>query len=380
MNVELTALPVLPRPAREAVRVPRVQGALPAYDGAGSGWRIDDRSAGKAIVRFWHRALSARAVALSASGWALPDPPDACDLEPAGDGWWTAAFRVPDDWQATYEMVEHDGDGPPPWHIDGLHRGPRVVAGRKDLDRVLVPSAVRLVQGRAWATPEENAHTDEIVTLNPRSKTDPRVRLWRSPGCPAPVPLVVLFDGEAHVDRLDTPAVVRAAQRAGVIPDLALAFVDAGPRRADVLGLPTGQSEWVATRLVPRLLADGALGAIDGRAIVSGSSFGGLSSLFSLAHSRGTIGAVIAQSPSFWRFPGDALDDALTDTCRGAGARVRLHAGRYEGSGPARSVELARRLAETGSDASARVITGGHDWTWWVPEAIEEIGDLLQSW
>ncbi|MFT4234472.1 MAG: hypothetical protein QM607_05690 [Microbacterium sp.] len=36
--------------------------------------------------------------------------------------------------------------------------------------------------------------------------------------------------------------------------------------------------------------------------------------------------------------------------------------------------ELASPLAP---DAASRVISGGHDWTWWILEMIEEIGALL---
>jgi enterochelin esterase family protein len=217
------------------------------------------------------------------------------------------------------------------------------------------------------------------VTLLCERPGDPRVRLWRSSSGDARVPLVVFFDGEAHLDRMHTPAVLRAAEREGLLPGIAAVFVDAGARRAHDLGLPGGQSEWVASRLVPRLHREGVLGEVaPEQTIVVGSSFGGLSALFALAHARGTITAAVAQSTSFWRFP-DALDDALARAYSGTGMRVRLQAGRYEGAGPARSRALAERLADVGVDASARVVSGGHDWTWWVPEAVIDLGRLLRS-
>lgn len=328
-------------------------------------------------MRFWHRAPTARAVAVAVSGWFRPVPSDACDLESAGDGWWTASFRVPDDWQAAYWMVEHQGDGAPPWHADGLHSGPRIVPGSAHLRDAALPRTVR-VKSREWLPTDEPAAAD-LETLPPERDGDPRVRLWRAPASTADAPLVVFFDGEAHVDRLGTPAVISAAQSAGIMPDVAVAFVDAGPDRADVLGLPGGQSEWVATRLVPRLHGEGVLGGIRrDRTTVVGSSFGGLSALFALAHGRGTIHAAVAQSTSFWRFDAQALQDALTDEYRHSDVRVRLHAGRYEGRGSELSTALARRLSGIGVDASARTVTGGHDWTWWIPEAVEEIGALLR--
>lgn len=61
-----------------------------------------------------------RAVALHASGWWRPQPADALDLVPAGDGWWEIVLEAPADWRASYGFVEHDGPGDPPWWKAGL--------------------------------------------------------------------------------------------------------------------------------------------------------------------------------------------------------------------------------------------------------------------
>lgn len=379
MSAGLERLVPLARPdALDLVRVPRL--SVPAQEPRDrrTGWHVEDRADGAAIVRFWHRAPAARAVALAASGWRWPDPPDACDLQPAGGGWWTAAFRVPDDWQSGYEIVEHRGELPPPWHRHGLHGGPRAAREPDDARRVGARGVVRLVEGRAWLDSHAPGADGGVETLTPRAEGEPRVRIRRAADGSRPVPLVVFFDGEAHVDRLATPAVLDAARREGAVPGVALAFVDAGPRRAESLGVPGEQAEWVARALVPRLHDEGVLGPVSReRTVVVGSSFGGLSALFALMQARGAIAAAIAQSVSFWRYDARRLGETVAKAYP-EGARLRLHAGRYEGDGPERGAALAARLAEAGHDAGMRVVTGGHDWTWWVPEAIEELGRLLR--
>lgn len=382
MNDALNRLRTLPRPSGATrVTVPRVTGTVstnppgPATDAAG--WTVVGRSGEDAFVRFRHHSPDAGTVAVSVSGWAYPDPPEACDLESVGDGWWEAVFRVPDDWQASYSFVE---DGQP------LRSRPRIVAGHPGLSTTVVPEVVRVRDAGPWVHGYGRPDAEVVTSVpGPVGTGEPAVRLWRSSSGESgnPVPLVVVFDGEAHVDRLGTSGMFAAARECGVIPDIAVAFVDSGPDRAGVLGVPGGTAQWVADTLVPRLHRDGVSGPVsDDRTIVSGSSFGGLSALFALAGSR-DIAAAVAQSVSYWRYPTPDLDLAITSALRqrpdADRATVRLHAGRYEGDSPVRSGELARRLAAEGHDAVSRTVTGGHDWAWWLPEMITEIGDLLSD-
>lgn len=412
----LEALPVLERTGRRgtvqvrrvpvpaAAQVDRVE-QVDRADRPESGWTEVHRGAGTSVVVFRHRAPAASVVAVSVNGWGRPDPVTACDLDPDGAGGWSAAFEVPSDWQASFSVREHAGDGPAPWHVAdaGLHTGPRLVPGDPRLHRATVNDVVRLVPERPWLTGYGTPDTGTTVPLTPASPEDPVVRLWRTPGASAdrPVPLVVVFDGEGHVDRLGTPGILAAAHARGVVPELAVAFVDAGADRRRDLGVVGGQSAWVARTLVPRLHRDGVLGAVSPRrTVVTGASFGGLSSLFALAQSDGLIGAAVAQSVSCWRYPAPDLDEALAaalagqvpepsgesgepgesgvvDVAASGAPVVRLHAGRYEGNSAVRAGQLAERLTGVGVDATARTVSGGHDWGWWIPEMVEELGAVL---
>ncbi|RMI43431.1 alpha/beta hydrolase-fold protein [Streptomyces triticirhizae] len=347
------------------------------------------RTAATAEVRFWHHAPEATAVALSASGWWRPQAPDRCDLARVGaTGWWTATFRVPADWQATYRFVEHRGATPPPWWKRGLrdpgaptvadrHNPARHAAARgEDCAVVRVPGVARRPWLAAFAT--EGAPARELRT----GAREPRVRWWAAE-CDEPLPLLVVLDGEAHTERLATHRVLAGAVATGQLPPLAAVFVDSGPRRPEVLGVPGGRARWIGERLVPRLRRDGLDGrrltADPARTVVTGSSFGGLTALFTVARTPEVVGAALAQSTSLWRYPERALLAPLVAADRGHRLRLRLQSGRYEGALPELADDLAVRLRERGVDATATVVSGGHDWAWWVPHAIEGAAELLDG-
>jgi enterochelin esterase family protein len=116
------------------------------------------------------------------------------------------------------------------------------------------------------------------------------------------------------------------------------------------------------------------------RTVVTGASFGGLTALFALARAPQSIGAASAQSVSLWRYPAGALAQPMADalTAGPLMPRIRLHAGRYEGSMGARARDLAEDLAQrTGHRVPVRMHSGGHDWAWWQPALIEDLIEFL---
>lgn len=351
----------------------------------------DPTPPGRARVSFRHHAPQARVVALQANGWWQPDPPRACDLEPVGDGWFTGSFAVPADWCCSYGFLEHEGRDDPPWWSHGLKsRGVDVVVDRTNprrhsAGRAGERSLLDLVEGPPDAPAQE-------PVLHPGGPLDggegPDWQWSILTGVeetPAEdLPLLVLTDGEAH-RRLDTAGRLQSAVDAGRLQPLAVVLVDAGPDRAEQLGMPGAQAEWIATTLIPAL-QDGTgplprpVAADPARTVVSGSSFGSLTSLFALAHAPQRIGAVIAQSTSLWRFPEGALVTPLSRAVRAnPRIRLRLQAGRYEGDMPSRSQDLVDTLVRQGADARLRVHSGGHDWAWWQPRMIDELADLLSD-
>lgn len=356
-------------------------------DGGPTVTRVTPASAttkGRAAVRFWHRAPTAGAVALAASGWWLPTPVDACDLRRVAGGWWTLAVDVPDDWQVSYRFVEHRGGGDPRWWEHGL----------RDPGGTAVPDATHPLRHAAGRGAESSvlrlpaAHRDWLsgtATEEPgacRPAGSPwQCWSWVTPAPPGTdLPLLVITDGRAHVEQLGTHCVLQAAVAAGELPPLAVLFVDSGPDRAGDLGVPGGQARWIGEALVPALREEGLRGprltSDAHRTLVAGSSFGGLTALFAVARAPGTIGAAIVQSPSLWRYRERALVEPLLDADRRHPLRLRLQAGTEEGLVPA-AAALAADLGEGGVDADFAPRSGGHDWAWWVPGIVEAAADLL---
>lgn len=370
----------------------------------GEGPQVLVRDGDTALVRFRHAARTARAVALQANGWWRPEPREACDLLPTGDGWWEGTFEVPSDWRATYGYVEHLDDGDPPWWEAGLRSpGAAVVsdlsnprrhrAGRGGALRavVSVPDDGPFTMGPAPdGEPSPLLHTLDTTTQ------EPLTRWWASrpgdPGCEdldptAPLPLLVVTDGLQHVDQLGTPAGLRRGVASGVLPPLAAVFVESGPRREEVLGVPGGHARWIAETLVPRLQEHGlgesrapVVVAEDAAStIITGSSFGALTALFALARAPQRIGAAIAQSTSLWRYAPGSLAGPLGRAGREHPLRLRLHAGRFEGTMSQQTRELVDALQADGIDATSAVHSGGHDWAWWQPTMLHELASLLAA-
>lgn len=381
----------LPRPVDHAVTAVRRLPDDPSSLGpdriavaAAGGPTVTDLGEGRAAVRFWHHVPGATAVALVANGWWQPSPVDACDLTRVAGGWWTIAVDVPDDWQVSYRFVEHEGEADPQWWERGL-RDPggsavpdathslRHAAGRGHLASVLRLPAV----DRDWLV---GAETTEPHPCRPASSPW-QCWAWAAHGEGEPLPLLVVTDGRAHVEELGTHRILQAAVDSGLLPPLAVLFVDSGPERAKHLGVPGGQARWVGEELLPVLRRDGVadtrISADPHETAVAGSSFGGLTALFAVARTPGDIGAAIVQSPSLWRYPEGAFVRPLLDADRERPLRLRFQAGTEEGLIPAAEA-LARELSGQRVDATFEPRSGGHDWAWWAPGLVEAVADLLR--
>lgn len=366
------------------------------------------RDGDRALVRFRHTARTASAVALQANGWWHPVPSEACELRPGADGRWDGVFEVPADWRASYGFAVHHGPAEPPWRTTGMRApGAEVVpdpgnprrhrAGHGGATRSIIalPDDAPFAPATAAGTgPDPGALPFTALPDGPRT------RWWASrpgdPGCEgldpgAALPLLVLTDGEQHVDHLGTPALLARGVACGALPPMTAVFLDSGPRRSEVLGVPGGHARWIAEQLLPALRTHGlgtgpervrvTTAAV--RTVVAGSSFGGLTALFAGARAPLLIGAVIAQSVSLWRYPRGALVPPLLRAAAQP-LRLRLQVGRYEGEMAERSRELhdalAAGAARCGSslDLSLTTHSGGHDWAWWQPLLLRELSSLLR--
>lgn len=397
----------LPRAGGVEGRTPIVRRDEHSRKPSAAGPQILSRDGDRALVRFRHRAPAASAVALHASGWWWPDPVEACDLRPTGDGWWEGTFEVPADWRVSYGFALHHGEGEPPWWRTGLKApGAEVVPDPANPRRHsaarggAVRSLLSVPEDAPFTldAPAEGAAAGAPLQVLPPRPGEPRTLWWAprpsDPGgaglaAGAELPLLIVTDGLQHAEQLRTPALLARGVEAGVLPPLAAVFVDSTAQRGEVLGVPGGQARWIAEELVPRLRAEG-LGSgpkrvrVTGeaaRTVVTGSSFGGLTALFAVARAPQHIGAAIAQSASLWRYREGALEEPLRQAAQAHPLRLHLHAGRFEGSMPAMARQLCDALTAAqleGLEVSLAVHSGGHDWAWWQPVMLQELAMLLR--
>lgn len=249
--------------------------------------RITRDGTGGAVVRLRHHAPAARAVALLANGWWRPEPRDACDLEPIGDGWWEASFAVPDTWRATYGFLEHHGEGDPPWWEHGLKGSAArtataagAAAGHGASRVAGMRSVLAVPADGPFATPAPGTPDPPSAPLRLPGAGDVPIRAWASlPGDPgggapdvggpdpaAPLPLLVLTDAAFHLGPDDGPgglgtlARLRAGVTAGLLPPLACVLLGSAGRRDEELGVPGGHAPLIAERLLPTWTPTGSPG------------------------------------------------------------------------------------------------------------------------
>jgi enterochelin esterase family protein len=207
------------------------------------------------------------------------------------------------------------------------------------------------------------------------------------------MPLVVLTDAQAHLDVLDTPGLLATATREGRLPPVIAVFIDAWPNRAEQLGVPGGQAAWIVEKLLPTLHRQGLTDPTTGeywridpdprRTILTGASFGGLTALFAFAEAPELCSSVSAQSVSLWRYQTGAFTEFLAAAASRVGvhnARVRLHAGRYEGDMASDAAVLTRALHDVANWTVLLVIhEGGHDWAWWQQAMLDDVTGFLNG-
>ncbi|EJE52618.1 enterochelin esterase-like enzyme [Acidovorax sp. CF316] len=126
------------------------------------------------------------------------------------------------------------------------------------------------------------------------------------PATGQPLPLLVLFDRDAYLDRADVPALLDALIAQRRIPPLAAVFVGhpAPALRGTELPANPGFADFLAHELMPWLRARQpgiSHGARD--VVVAGSSYGGLAAAFAGYRHPGVFGNVLALSGSFWWGP-----------------------------------------------------------------------------
>ncbi|WP_420994171.1 alpha/beta hydrolase-fold protein [Cupriavidus sp. 30B13] len=146
--------------------------------------------------------------------------------------------------------------------------------------------------------------------------------------------LLVVFDAQAYVSLVPTPAILDNLIAEGRIPPTAAVIVGNPSANARSAELPPNPlfARFLAEELMPWARAQG-VAAPAARTVIAGSSYGGLASAYAALRHPGLFGNVLSQSGSFWWAPG---------------AGSALAAGTGAGENESEPEWLARRYAEAG--------------------------------
>ncbi|NHC45398.1 enterochelin esterase [Motilibacter aurantiacus] len=200
-----------------------------------------------------------------------------------------------------------------------------------------------------------------------------------------PYPLLVLLDGEMWLERLSIVPTLDNLVAEGLVPPLVAVLPEAGSRqeRFRDLSCSEGFAQFLARELAPWATAELAATADPALTVVAGQSLGGLAAAHAALHAPERLGAVLAQSGSWW-WPNDPLPgpEAVTrHVLRAEPVPVRFFL--ENGTDEWVSLEPARRLrdalAARGYALDYREFAGGHDQACWRGGIAEGLTTLLST-
>ncbi|WP_432533358.1 enterochelin esterase [Kineococcus arenarius] len=193
---------------------------------------------------------------------------------------------------------------------------------------------------------------------------------------PAHRPLVLLLDGQVWLRAMPLSAAVDALVRAGRLPPLLLAGLDAvdPARRERDLTAPGRLAGALRRDVLPALAARTGWRPHPARTVLAGQSYGGLAAFRTAVEDPATAARALCQSGSFW-VPGAA---DLAERAPTAGDwRAVLQHGTREGHLTAAARSVRERLAVRGARCSVQEVEGGHDHAWWRASLLDGLQQLL---
>ncbi len=304
-------------------------------------WYKTERS--PADVRAWYR-LSPNDSLQPSTDWAartaafIPDPLNPRRYVVAGSADNPVAPR-----DEVWSVVELPRTPPQPW----VQRRPNVPAGRVAAHRM-----------------------HSAILDNDRS-----VWVYTPPGYDpsgAPYALLILFDGFIYTHVIPTPTVLDNLLAEGRIPPVIAVMVNSPDSEARLRELSCYPPlvDFLADELLPWVRQHYHVTVQPSRAVVGGSSLGGLTAAFAALRRPDLFGNVLSQSGSYWRPPpGDAEPHWLARQFEAAPRlplRFYLDVGVLESEGQRRANDYMRDVLQgKGYPVRYTEFPGGHTFLCW---------------
>ncbi|WP_194437870.1 alpha/beta hydrolase-fold protein [Vibrio fluminensis] len=188
-------------------------------------------------------------------------------------------------------------------------------------------------------------------------------------------PLLIVFDGDQYLSRVPTPTILDNLIAAKKIPPLRAIFINHPTSKLRGTELPPNSdfAEFMATELIPWVKQTFQIAPPANKTILTGSSYGGLASMY-VAHQYPAIfGNVLSQSGSFWWAPSRLQKEWLTKQISQSpenSLKIYMNAGLFEQKPDRASIidtnrKLYQVLQEKHYDVKFDELASGHDYYSW---------------
>ncbi|MCE0493547.1 enterochelin esterase [Vibrio salinus] len=208
-------------------------------------------------------------------------------------------------------------------------------------------------------------------------------------------PLLILFDGDDYLSKVPTPLILDNLIAEKKIPPMRAVFINTPSPSMRSRELPPNRafSDFMANEFKPWLCQKFSVCPTAGNTILSGSSYGGLASMYIAFRHPESFGKVLSQSGSFWWSPeakqknGTKPHNWIAEQVASSAKQpvdVYLNAGLFETKPDfANILETNRTLYNTLKNKGYKVhfteIAGGHDYFSWRVMLSDGLIKLFQS-
>ncbi|GAA2818960.1 enterochelin esterase [Kitasatospora sp. CM 4170] len=314
-------------------------------------------------------------------------------------GGWSHTYRLRADHRASYQLYPVRGavpgtaradwlrvlDGARP---DPLARGARLPArdGRRPSSVFSLPDAPAQPYAQRRAdVPRGRTVTAEVAGR----RVDVHLPAGTGAGTgadAAPLPVLVLLDGEMWGEVLAVGDTLDNLAADGVIPPTAALLVHTmGPGRPEDLSCNPDFVDLLADRLLPWAAAEHGTALAPDRTVVAGQSAGGLTAAFAAFRRPDRFGNALCQSGSFWWPDGTEFDAGSEWLTRQFAAEQRraarfwVEVGLQEWMLLTQNRHLRDVLVARGYDVAYHEFNGGHDYACWRGGLADGLIHLLGS-
>lgn len=188
-------------------------------------------------------------------------------------------------------------------------------------------------------------------------------------------PLLIAFDGDQYLSRVPTQTILDNLIAEGKVPPMRALFINHPNKQLRGKELPPNPdfAKFMATELMPWAKETLGIQPLSANTVLTGSSYGGLASMYVAHQYPNVFGKVLSQSGSFWwgssKFSSEWLTDEIEDEPKNT-IQIYMNAGVFELQPEhANIIDTNRKLYKVLQEKQYKVefeeLASGHDYYSW---------------